>query len=93
MVSNTILPPVFVPPVQDSEREPAPARKQATQNIDEREASRKVEYIPAIPDDADLEAMANSFQREKTTGPTSAYGEVAAMSVEDNRGRLLDLYV
>ena len=67
MVSNTILPPVFVPPVQDSEREQAPARKQAT--------------------------MANSFQREKTAGPTSAYGEVAAMSVEDNRGRLLDLYV
>mgnify|MGYP000168006989 CR=1 FL=1 len=93
MVSNTILPPVFVPPVQDNEREQAPTRKQSAQSIDEREGNRKVEYIPAIPDEADIEAMANSFQREKTTGPTSAYGEVASMSAEDNRGRLLDLYV
>ncbi len=93
MVSNTILPPVFVPPVQDNEREQAPARKQSAQSIDEREGNRKVEYIPAIPDEADIEAMANSFQREKPAGPTSAYGEVAAMSVEENRGRLLDLYI
>ena len=93
MVSNTILPPVFVPPVQDNERGETSARRQSTQTIDERENSRKEEYIPAIPDEADLEAMANSLQREKPAGPTSAYGEVAAMSVEDNRGRLLDLYI
>jgi hypothetical protein len=95
MVYNTALPPIILPPTQIPEGQRPPVNKPEDRNReikDEAQRPQRVDYIPAIPDDEELERLSQSYRNDRPSGPTSAYGEVADLSDVENRGRLLDIF-